>query len=209
MANLTLPFFIFSILSLTAFAATAATTTTAATATATSTNNFIQTKCSCTAYPTVCVQALSSYANKIHKSPRQLAQTALIVTLAKARYAKSYIAHLAQSNGLRPKEIGSVKDCLEVIGDTVDRLSKSVREFQAAARCGPEEFLWHMSNVQTWASAALTNENTCVDGFQDQGANNGRVQIAIKGQLEGVMQCTSNALALVNQFANKYSPKHV
>ncbi|XP_021725740.1 21 kDa protein-like [Chenopodium quinoa] len=200
MATLTLPFLILSILSIATFAASAA---------ATSTNNFIKTKCSSTAYPTVCVQSLSSYANKIQKSPRQLAQTALIVSLAKAHYAKAYVAHLAHSSGLRPKESGSVKDCLEVIGDTVDKLSKSVHEFQTAVRGRSRDFLWHMSNVQTWASAALTNENTCVDGFKDQNAN-GKVQNAIEVQLKGVMQCTSNALALVNQFANsKYFPNNV
>ncbi|XP_010672011.2 21 kDa protein [Beta vulgaris subsp. vulgaris] len=199
MAILTLPLIIFSLLALTAFDATAATT---------STNNFIQTKCSSTAYPKVCVQSLSTFATKIRKSPRQLAQTALIVSLAKARYAKAYVAHLARYDGLRPREVGSVQDCLEVIGDTVDRLSKSVHEFHTAVQAQSRDFLWHMSNVQTWASAALTDENTCVDGFEGPGIN-GRTQNAIKAQLESVMQCTSNALALVNQFASKYSPKNV
>lgn len=199
MATLTPPFFILSLFSLTLFAATAA---------AASSNDFIQSKCTTTAYPTVCVQSLSSFANKIQKSPRQLAQIALIVSLAKARYAKAYVAQLAHSNGLRPREVGSVKDCLEVIGDTVDRLSKSVHEFGTAVRAQPRDFVWHMSNVQTWASAALTNENTCVDGFEGPRMS-GRMQNAIKAKLEGVMQCTSNALALVNQFADKYTPKNL
>ena len=196
MTTLTLPFFIFFL----PLAVSAA-------ATSTSTNNFIQSKYSYTTYPSVCVKSLSSYANKIHKSPRQLAQTSLLVSLSKARYAKAYVAHLAHSDQLRRKDFGPLKDCLEVIGDSVDRLSKSVHEFQIAAQADSTDFLWHMSNVQTWTSAALTDENTCVDGFEGSGRNR-RVQNAIKTQFVGVMQCTSNALALVNQFVSEYSPKN-
>ncbi|KAL2920491.1 Pectinesterase inhibitor 11 [Bienertia sinuspersici] len=197
MTTLNLFFFIFTLL----FAASAFATTT------TSTNSFIQSKCSSTTYPSLCVQSLSTFANKIHESPRQLAQTALIMSLSKARYAKTCIAHLVSSGQLRPRDLGPLKDCLEVIGDSVDRLSMAVHEFQAATRAHSTDFLWHMSNVQTWASAALTDENTCVDGFE--GPNRDRsIQNEVKAQFEGVMQCTSNALCLVNEFVNQYTPRN-
>ncbi|XP_057547174.1 pectinesterase inhibitor 11-like [Amaranthus tricolor] len=202
MATFIFPLFIFSLLYITSSAAAVGPAST------TTTNNFIQSKCSSTTYPTVCVQSLSSFANKIQTSQRQLTQTALIVSLAKARYTKAYVAHLAHSNGLKPSEFGPIKDCFEVIGDTVDRLSMSIHEFQSAARAHSSDFLWHMSNVQTWVSAALTDENTCVDGFSGRAVSS-RMKNGIKTQFQGVLQCTSNALTLVNQFADKYSPNDV
>ncbi|KDO65432.1 hypothetical protein CISIN_1g045492mg [Citrus sinensis] len=75
--------------------------------------------------------------------------------------------------------------------DSVDRLSKSFQEMKNLGGVKSRDFLFHMSNVQTWASAALTNGNTCLDGFADKSMN-GKVKDSV----------TSNALGLVNQFAN-------
>ncbi|XP_074291349.1 pectinesterase inhibitor 11-like [Silene latifolia] len=202
MATYTLSLFL---IFLTTFVATvtATATTNAFNPASTTTNDFIKSKCSSTAYPTRCVQSLSYFATKIQKSPRQLAQTALTVSLSKARYAKTCMTQVSQSKGLRPKEVAVIKDCMEEISDAVDRLGKSVHEFQIAVRSRSRDFVWHMSNVQTWASAALTDLNTCVDEGK---VLNRTVKKGIMDQFQGVMECTSNALALVNQFANKYSP---
>ncbi|XP_074319592.1 21 kDa protein-like [Silene latifolia] len=193
------------LLLLTTFAVTTkiATATTTTTTTTTMTNNFIKSKCRSTTYPLLCVQSLSNYATTIRKSPRQLAQTALVVSLGKARYAKAYMAQFSHTRVLKPKEVGVVQDCMEQIGDTVDRLGRSIHEFQISGRARSWDVKWHMSNVQTWASAAITDLCTCVD---ESNALNWRIKSGIKAQFMGVMQCTSNALALVNQFANKYSP---
>ncbi|KAI8030579.1 hypothetical protein LOK49_LG01G01327 [Camellia lanceoleosa] len=58
-----------------------------------------------------------------------------------------------------------------------------------------KDFLWHMSNVETWVSAALTDENTCLDGFSGR-ALDGNVKASIKARVTNVAQVTSNALAL-------------
>ncbi|CAM8876795.1 unnamed protein product [Rhodiola kirilowii] len=60
-----------------------------------------------------------------------------------------------------------------------------------------------MSNVQTWVSAALTDETTCVDAFAEPGME-GKVKAAIKRNIIRVAQVTSNALALVNRFASRH-----
>lgn len=54
-----------------------------------------------------------------------------------------------------------------------------------------------MSNVQTWVSAALTNEDTCVDGFQDV---DGKVKSDVKRRITNVAKVTSNALCMINQL---------
>ena len=88
------------------------------------------------------------------------------------------------------------------MNDSIDRLSRSVQELEEAGKSKGQDFLWHMSNVDTWVSAALTDDNTCVDGFAGR-ALDGRVKASIRGWLVTVAQVTSNALALVNQFAAK------
>ncbi|XP_059624832.1 21 kDa protein-like [Cornus florida] len=165
--------------------------------------NFIKASCSATAYPAVCVQSLSVFATTIQKSPRQLAQTALSVSLARAQSTKSFVTKLTKFKGLKAREYEAIKDCLEEMGDTVDRLSKSVLELKRVGKARGPDFLWHLSNVDTWVSAAITDGNTCMDGFAGR-AMDGRIKTSIRARVTNVAQVTSNALALINQFAAKY-----
>jgi len=66
---------------------------------------------------------------------------------------------------------------------------------------GGESLLFQMSNVQTWMSAALTNEETCTDGFED--VADGDVKTDVSARVVKVKEVTSNALALVNSYASK------
>lgn len=63
-----------------------------------------------------------------------------------------------------------------------------------------EAVKFQMSNVQTWMSAAETNEDTCADGFD--GVADGPLKTDVCDRVMKVKQVTSNALALVNYFAN-------
>ncbi|XP_077245107.1 21 kDa protein-like [Tasmannia lanceolata] len=167
----------------------------------TGTTDFIKTSCSATTYPALCVQSLSVYASTIQNSPRQLAQTALSVSLARARSASAFVSSLSNTKGMKSRDVAAIKDCVENMSDSVDRLSQSIRELGQISQAGGASFKWHVSNVQTWVSAALTDDTTCVDGIADM---NGKVKAAVKGRIVNVAQVTSNALALVNRFAQKY-----
>jgi pectinesterase inhibitor-like protein len=57
-----------------------------------------------------------------------------------------------------------------------------------------------MSDLQTWVSAALTDENTCTEGFQEINAT-GNIKTIVRGKIVQVAQLTSNALALINKLA--------
>lgn len=112
-----------------------------------------------------------------------------------------------RSPRFKRREYLAIKDCIEVLGNSVDRLAQSVKELGRAGHAvASEDFMWKMSNVQTWVSAALTDETTCVDGFSGR-AMEGKVKRLIRFKVVHVAQVTSNALALVNQFAEKRSVK--
>ncbi|KAK9143281.1 hypothetical protein Syun_012681 [Stephania yunnanensis] len=114
-----------------------------------------------------------------------------------------HLPHAPLQPPMRPRESQALKDCVDTMGDGVDRLAKSINELsRLGGRVGGQSFLWHMSNVQTWVSAALTDDSTCVDGFAGH-ALDGRVKAQIRSRVLNVAQVTSNALALVNRFAAK------
>lgn len=164
--------------------------------------DFIKANCGATRYPAVCVKSLSVYAKDIQKSPRQLAHAALAVSLARARSAAAFVAKLSGAKGMKARDHAAMRDCVENIGDSVDRLSRSIREMGRVGRSGRGGFEWHMSNVETWVSAALTDENTCVDGFAGP-AMSASLRAAVKRSIVNVAQVTSNALALVSRFAQR------
>lgn len=190
----------FSLLAMAATARSASSTVSRRTVT----TDFIKSSCSATRYPALCVQSMSVYANAIKRSPRQMAQTALSVSLAQARSASAFIAKLSSTRGMRPRDRAAMKDCVENVSDSIDRLSQSIREMGSMGRTGSGSFQWHLSNVQTWVSAALTDDTTCVDGFAGPSMS-ANLRAAVKGRVVNVARVTSNALALVNRFAQKQS----
>ncbi|WOG88431.1 hypothetical protein DCAR_0207666 [Daucus carota subsp. sativus] len=168
-----------------------------------SATNFIRTSCTATFYPVLCFQLLSIYAGKIQQNEHELARAALSVSLAKAQSTTVFVSRMPKVPGIKPREFQAVKDCIENMLNTVNQLNHSMKEFDLMNRVRVQDFAWHMSNVQTWVSAAVTYENTCIDGFSGP-LLEGRVKAAVKRRVFTVVQVTTNALALVNQFMERH-----
>lgn len=66
---------------------------------------------------------------------------------------------------LNPTMTTTMRECVEKIGVTVEKLQKSKVELGIAVDGSLSRL--HVSNVQTWLSAVVTNKNTCKEGFVD------------------------------------------
>ncbi|XP_061348733.1 21 kDa protein-like [Gastrolobium bilobum] len=161
--------------------------------------NFIKSSCSTTQYPALCVESLSVYAATIQQDPHQLVQTALSLSLNKTESTKTFVTKCNKFRGLKAREYAALHDCAEEISDSVDRLQRSLKELKLCKVKG-EDFTWHISNVETWVSAVLTDETTCSDGFAGK-ALNGKIKASIRSRMVNAAQVTSNALSLINQYA--------
>ncbi|XP_028797337.1 21 kDa protein-like [Neltuma alba] len=171
-----------------------------AVAAASSPSNFIKSSCSTTTYPSLCFKSLSDYASTIQQDPHQLVQTALSLSFNKTAETRAYVSKLRYISGLKPRELAALQDCIEEMANSVDRLGRSLKELKL---CKPksQDFSWHMSNVETWVSSALTDESTCSDGFAGK-ALNGRIKASIRSRMVNVAHVTSNALSLINKYAS-------
>ncbi|XP_020575668.1 21 kDa protein-like [Phalaenopsis equestris] len=159
--------------------------------------DFIRRSCAVTLYPQLCYISLKPYAKNMKESPLALAIIATEVSLANIK--KSAL----QAEALRHHRTGSagaaLHDCLDLLRTAEDLTKQSVAEIQKlwrAVKLGGSSFFWDVSNAQTWMSAALTDEDTCVDGFEDVGG-----AAAVKGFIRNVRRVkkySSNALALLN-----------
>ncbi|KAL7107306.1 hypothetical protein ACP275_06G046200 [Erythranthe tilingii] len=162
---------------------------------------FIRTSCSATTYPTLCYSSLSSQATAIKKDPKLLAHAALSVSLDSARSTSADMATLSRAAGITRREAGAMRDCVEELSDSVDELRKSMAEMnQLIKGGGGSNFGMMMSDIQTWVSAALTDEDTCMEGFAGK-LMNGAAKTAVRTRIVSVAHMTSNALALINCYA--------
>ncbi|KAF8401134.1 hypothetical protein HHK36_014438 [Tetracentron sinense] len=156
-------------------------------------HDLVRSSCSHASYPNLCFRTLSTYAGPA-KTPNDLAQAAVTVSLTRARHVSRYIARVANLHNGSKREQSALSDCVDQISETIDDLTQTLSELRHLRR---GTFRWQMSNVETWVSAALTNEDTCLDGFQNV---DGRVKVDVKQKITNVARVTSNALYLINRL---------
>ncbi|TKY69264.1 21 kDa protein [Spatholobus suberectus] len=180
--------------------ATATATANATAVDGTGDTDFIRASCNATLYPDLCFSSLSGFAGAVQRSPASLARVAVAVALSKAHGAAAYLSH--QTAGDEDSGAGAaLRDCFANLEDAVDEIRGSLRQMR---RLRPDadsgSIRFGLSNVLTWMSAALTDEETCTDGFED--VAEGPVKTNACDRVTRVKKFTSNALALVNGFAN-------
>ncbi|GFS38493.1 plant invertase/pectin methylesterase inhibitor superfamily protein [Actinidia rufa] len=163
------------------------------------TQDLVRSSCIHASYPDICLRTLSSY-GPVANSPRDLAQAAVKVSLSRASKVSDYLATLRTTGSKR--EQGAVHDCVDQVTDSMDELRKTLAELQ---HLKSGTWTWQMSNAETWVSAALTNEDTCLDGFKEI---HGKVRADVKRKITNVARVTSNALYLINRL-DQTRPKAV
>ncbi|KAK3009822.1 hypothetical protein RJ639_013947 [Escallonia herrerae] len=159
---------------------------------------FITASCNSTTYPTLCYKTLSPYAASVRNNPLRLCNTALTVTIKAASNATRMVSKLAKQNGITSGEAAVIKDCIENLQDSVYELKQSVKAMGSLGSAADKEF--QMSNVKTWVSAAITDENTCMDGFSGRKASVA-VKNKIRSSILGLARLTSNTLSLINHLS--------
>ncbi|KAJ6417806.1 hypothetical protein OIU84_001230 [Salix udensis] len=159
--------------------------------------NYLQKACNSTTYPQLCFNSLSSYTSTIKTNDLKLCNTALTVTLKAASSTSSLVKASSKKKGLSKSEAGVIKDCVDEMGDSIDELKQSLK---ALGSLKGSDIEFQIATVQTWVSAAITDEDTCTEGF-DEMKISGEVMIKIRKSIVNVGRLTSNALALINKLS--------
>ncbi|CAN6480212.1 unnamed protein product [Victoria cruziana] len=161
---------------------------------------YVKNACATTLYPSLCFSTLSSHADRIRRNPRNLVGVAISVSLSSVADAAMYMSNMRQTSGGNAEKL-ALSDCTKMLADAASQMRASMKELKALRR---ETLRWQLSNVQTWMSAALTNEDTCTGGFDGLDEAVGG---AVSGKIACVTEATSNALALTNYFASQAEPR--
>ncbi|CAA0826418.1 Probable protein phosphatase 2C 76 [Striga hermonthica] len=139
--------------------------------------------CGRTRFPALCVDSLLHFPGAAEASEEELVHISVNMTLQKvgrALYSASGINNL----DMDPHARSAYKDCLELLDDSVDLLTRSLSSVSAGLT----------QDVLTWLSAALTNQDTCTEGLDE--IQNGVVKDQMSDRLKDLSEIVSNSLSI-------------
>ncbi|XP_010537086.1 PREDICTED: probable pectinesterase/pectinesterase inhibitor 61 [Tarenaya hassleriana] len=141
--------------------------------------------CGKTLYPSLCVSSLLDFPGSLAAGEDELVHISVNMTLQ--RFSKALYDSSAISSVQMPPRVRSAYDaCLELLDDSVDDLSR------ALSGGGSH------SDVLTWLSSAMTNHDTCTEGFdENEGfSDSGGVKGRVGGAVKDLSELVSNCLAI-------------
>ncbi|KAL1550809.1 pectinesterase inhibitor 4-like [Salvia divinorum] len=158
--------------------------------------NFVLKSCKTTTYSSLCIKTLVPYASTVGTNPLKLCKVALKAAVLATYNCSATVTKLAKQKGVKKAEATAVKDCIGDLKDAVTEL-KDTLTAMSHMKDGDREFEW--ANAKTYASAAITDAETCIDGFLER-----KVSATVKKKIDscvtGVERHISNALALINHL---------
>ncbi|KAI5391598.1 hypothetical protein KIW84_076422 [Lathyrus oleraceus] len=170
---------------------------------------YIKSSCNGTLYPNLCIRCLNKFSHSTINGPQHLAQLALSVSLSRALQTRVYLLNVAKElktiDRNNKRMFLTVQDCVNQINDSVDQLTQAIKELKRLNQFNTiinDKVLWHISNVETWVSTALTDASSCVQSFP--GHRMSKRVATIKVKAKNVAEVTSNALALFQRYASRY-----
>lgn len=101
-----------------------------------------------------------------------------------------YISHFSSSQA---QSNGALGDCKALLEDALSRINDSASAMEAAPG---EKVLTKVkiSNIKTWISAAITDQETCLDGLEEMGS---AVLDEVRAKLQISKELMSSSLAIV------------
>ncbi|XP_057448602.1 pectinesterase 3 [Lotus japonicus] len=147
----------------------------------------IRTVCNVTRFPDSCIAAVSS-SNDHPTDPQS------ILTLS-LRASVDELASVASSLGVKASSSNGqgVADCKDQVDDALSRLNDSLSAM-AVVPGGVTLTDAKISDIQTWVSAAVTDQQTCLDGLEEVGSV---VVEEVKNMMKKSSEYVSNSLAIV------------
>ncbi|KAF3451952.1 hypothetical protein FNV43_RR08048 [Rhamnella rubrinervis] len=131
--------------------------------------------------------------------PKDVIELSLNITTTAVEHNFFTIKKLLKRKKLTKREKGALHDCLENIDETLDELHEAVEDLEEYPT--KKSLIQHADDLKTLISSAITNQETCLDGFSHDGADKEVRKVLIAGQLHVEHMC-SNALAMIKNMTD-------
>ncbi|XP_048330180.2 pectinesterase [Ziziphus jujuba] len=163
-------------------------------------HTILRTSCSSTLYPDLCYSAITT-ANVTHKvsSQKDVIELSLNITTTAVEHNYFTVKKLLKRKNLTKREKTALHDCLETIDETLDELHDAVEDLEEYPN--KKSLIRHADDLKTLISSAITNQETCLDGFSHDEADKHVREVLLAGQLHVEHMC-SNALAMIKNMTD-------
>lgn len=167
-------------------------------------HHILRSSCSSTLYPDLCYATLATSPEAAVKltSHKDVIEASLAASTATVERNYQAIKKLAATRkNLTPREKIALGDCLETSDETLDELRKAaadLKEYPSRVK----SLAKHADDIKTLLSAAMTNQETCLDGFSYGGADEKRVRSSLYDDEKHAERLCSNALAMVRNMTD-------
>ncbi|XP_019193237.1 PREDICTED: pectinesterase 3-like [Ipomoea nil] len=168
----------------------------------------VEAMCSVTEYKESCMKSLSPAAagGKV-KDPLKL----FVLSL---KMEADSLAELASRpagwmNGTKDKNLRQAFEvCRDVFDDAVQRLNDSIASMEVHGVDGKILSSARIADLKTWLSAAITDQETCLDALEEIKAN-ATVVDNVKGEMKNSTEFASNSLAIVTHIISFLGNLHI
>uniref|UniRef100_A0A5B6YJ25 Putative pectinesterase inhibitor-like n=1 Tax=Davidia involucrata TaxID=16924 RepID=A0A5B6YJ25_DAVIN len=150
-------------------------------------NDLINKACERALFKDFCKSSLQSSPESKHASLNDLAKISLNLALSQGNAVHNHVKDLLSTTTPEPKLKQCLEDCSNNFEEAVDQLEDSI------AALGSKGY----SDVNTWVTAAMSDAESCQNGFQDQQIHNS----PLTEKSTTFSKLCSNVLAITNQLA--------
>ncbi|XP_057962741.1 probable pectinesterase/pectinesterase inhibitor 21 [Malania oleifera] len=157
----------------------------------------IKTICQPTDYKQACIDSLSSAAGN-SSDPKDLIQASFKVAMKQVSNAAQRSTVL-QELEKDPRAAQALQNCKELMDYAISDLQTS---FQQVADFDVTKLGKLVADVKVWLSAAITYQETCLDGFQNTTGSAGE---NMKKALKTSAELTKNGLAIIDEFESVFT----
>nr|GMC75931.1 pectinesterase/pectinesterase inhibitor U1 [Ipomoea batatas] len=161
---------------------------------------IVKSSCSTTLYPELCFSAIANGAAGKLSSQKDVIELSLNITIAAVEKNSAAIKKLIEAGkSLTKREKTALQDCVEMVEETLDELHAAVKDLEQYPTKKP--LIRHADDLKTLVSSAITNQETCLDGFSHDKADKHVREALVAGQ-EHVEKMCSNALAMIKNMTD-------
>ncbi|KAK9101655.1 hypothetical protein Scep_025085 [Stephania cephalantha] len=145
---------------------------------------ILKSSCSMTRYPELCYSAIASVPESKAKLTchKDVIEASVNLTIASTAENFHTIKKLATRKSLTEREKTALHDCLEMVDETLDELrviEKNLKEYPNNKKLPKQD----AEELKLFLSAAMTNQESCIDGFSHDDADKKVREELLKGQL--------------------------
>ncbi|XP_059645681.1 pectinesterase [Cornus florida] len=163
---------------------------------------IVKSSCSSTRYPELCFSAIATAPVGTTKKVSSLKDVILVslnLTITVVEHNFFRIEKIISMKNLTKREKTALHDCLETISETLDELHEAIVDLIEYPK--KKSLSSAADDLKTLLSSAMTNQETCLDGFSHDDADK-HVREALEDGEVLVEKMCSNSLAMIKNLTD-------